>query len=167
MNETIDQPEAGSAPDTPTGTADTSHRAERRVLAGVFLLLASLGIMVSAVTLWAHQAVLTTDGWTDASGEIVTDPEVIDAAGVVVVDQASEALDLRGTVVDIMPAGELYGGLPTTRLEEVLADIVSDGIASEGFLRPSPRSTASPTNRAWRWCAGVTRSSPAREACSN
>jgi hypothetical protein len=65
--------------------------------------LAILGVMFSSATLGAHQSILTTEGWTDAMGEITSDPAVIEAAGVVVVDRVSEALELRSIVVDMLP----------------------------------------------------------------
>jgi hypothetical protein len=35
----------------------------RRILAALFWLLASLGVMLSTVVVWAHQSLLSSSGW--------------------------------------------------------------------------------------------------------
>ena len=84
------------SPDAATGPARGST--DRRVLAALFWLLASLAIMVSGVTLWAHQTLLTSNGWSGIVSEVAADPEVIDDISSTLVTRLSESLGVRDTV---------------------------------------------------------------------
>jgi hypothetical protein len=99
----------------------------RRSLAALFWLLASLGVMVSTVLVWAHQSLLTTSGWSALVGEVFDDPAVVEATADRLVVRVSDAVDLPAIVAQVLPGeSQLVSGLITSRVE----DWLSDGLAS-------------------------------------
>ena len=88
----------------------------RRVLAALFWLLASLSVLVGGVTLWAHQTLLTSDGWGNLVGEVVSDPEVVEDISSTVVTRVSDSLGVRqvpsehrSLVGRLLPQGKRMG----------------------------------------------------------
>ena len=78
-----------------TGEVTTARRTTpRSILAALFWLLACLAILVGGVTLWAHQTVLTANGWGTIVAGIASDEEVIAATSERLVDRVSESLDI-------------------------------------------------------------------------
>ena len=130
-------------PDAESGTTSTGHAAApeagpgssgRRVLAGLFWLLASLAIMVAGVTLWAHQTLLTSDGWTGIVAEVAADPEVIEATSARVVDRLSEALGVQEIVANVLPGDlDIVAAAVTSGLEDRVTDRLAELATSEGF----------------------------------
>ena len=110
-----------------------------RVLAGFFWLLASLAIMVSGVTLWAHQTLLTSDGWSTIVAGVVSDEEVMDSASARIVERLSESLAIEEKIAEILPgemnivASAISGGI-ADRVTEGLADFASREGVQDAFV---------------------------------
>lgn len=134
----IPEAEASPSSSTPASTLNSAAtslpRRGRRVLAAFFWLLASLFIMVSGVTIWAHQTVLTSSGWSDLIAGVASDPEVIDNTSRLAVERISDAIGLEDIVVRVLPGDmELIGSAITRRVEEAISEKVAEVAATEGF----------------------------------
>jgi hypothetical protein len=104
----------------------------RRILAGLFWLLASLGILVSTVLVWAHQSLLTTAGWSGLVREVFDDPAVVQGASEALVQKVSVAIDLPALVAQILPGErELVANVVTTRTEDFLASRLATALQRE------------------------------------
>jgi hypothetical protein len=104
----------------------------RRILAGLFWLLASLGILLSTVVVWAHQSLLTTSGWTQLVGDIFDDPAVVEGTADGIVERVAVAIDLPGIVARVLPGeSELVAGLVTTRVEDFVAGNLATALGRE------------------------------------
>jgi hypothetical protein len=106
----------------------------RRVLAATFWLLASLAILLSSVTLWAHQTLLTSSGWGGIVEDVISDPEVTDNIASVVVTRISDSLDVGDTVAGFLPGSlSIVAGALTSGVEDRITDGVANFMASDGF----------------------------------
>ena len=128
-----------------TGEVTTARRTTpRSILAALFWLLACLAILVGGVTLWAHQTVLTANGWGTIVAGVAADPEVIAATSERVVDRVSESLDISGRVADILPgemnllAGAITGAVEQ-RVAEGLAAVASTQEVQDAFVAVNER----------------------------
>jgi hypothetical protein len=86
VKEPENQPEPAPAADTSTW---------RRSMAIVLVVLTSLSVVVAAVTVWAHNAVLDTDKFMETVGPALDDPALYTAVGEKVSEQTLAALDLE------------------------------------------------------------------------
>ena len=113
----------------------------RRILAALFWLLASLGVMLSTVVVWAHQSLLTQSGWSALVGEIFDDPAVIEDVSDNIVVRVSDAVDLPAIVAKVLPGeSQLVSGLISTRVEDWLSERLNDGALARGrAVGPEPR----------------------------
>ncbi len=117
-----------------TSTSGTGTRQGRRVLAAVFWLLASLAILLSGVSVWAHQTLLTADGWGDLVGEVASDPEVIDGVSTVLVTRLSDALEVEKRVAEAVPGPlDIVAATITAKVEEQVAGLVASFAATDAF----------------------------------
>ncbi len=135
---------ATAAPEAPRSSSS------RRVLAAVFWLLASLAVLVGGITLWAHQTLVTSNGWGGIVEEVISEPEVVDAMSVVVVDRLSDTLGLHEIVADVSPGPQIVAGAHHGRGREqgrrgsrsdfAESDAFQDGLRQRqrGGLRRSP-----------------------------
>ncbi len=105
----------------------------RRVLAAVFWLLASLSVLFGGITLWAHQTLLTPDGWGGIVEDVVSDEEVVDAVSVVIVDRLAGSLGVREAVANALPGPDFIAGALTATVENRITDVVADFASSEAF----------------------------------
>lgn len=137
MTEVTEHPdgdEGRSDAGRPAGAGENAGASGKRILAGFFWLLASLGIMVGGVTLWAHQSVLTSDGWTSIVSEVASDPEVIENTSTVIVERISENIGLQERVVDVLPGEmDLIGATITDRVEAAIAGGVARVASTDTF----------------------------------
>ena len=60
-------------------------------------------VLVGGVTLWAHQTLLTADGWGGIVEDVISEEEVTEAISVVIVDRLAESLgfEYRQTLIVI------------------------------------------------------------------
>jgi hypothetical protein len=128
-----------------TGEVATARRTTpRSILAAVFWLLACLAILVSGVALWAHQTVLTANGWGTIVAGVAADPEVIAATSERVVGRVSESLDISAKVAEILPgdmdllAGAITGAVEQ-RVAEGLAAVASTQEVQDAFVAVNER----------------------------
>jgi hypothetical protein len=128
-----------------TGEVTPARRTTpRSILAALFWLLACLAILVGGVTLWAHQTVLTANGWGTIVAGVAADPEVIAATSERVVDRVSESLDISSRVADILPgdmnllAGAITGAVEQ-RVAEGLAAVASTQEVQDAFVAVNER----------------------------
>ena len=121
--------------EVPTGEVTTARRTTpRSILAALFWLLACLSILVGGVTLWAHQTVLTANGWGTIVAGVAADPEVLAATSERVVDRVSESLDISGRVAEALPGDmSLLSGAITRIVQQKVAEGLATVAASEPF----------------------------------
>ena len=105
----------------------------RRVLAALFWLLASFMVLVGGVTLWAHQTLLTADGWGGIVEDVISEEEVTEAISVVIVDRLAESLEIRETVANVIPGPDLIGGAVTAVVQDRVTDLVADFAQTDAF----------------------------------
>ncbi len=106
----------------------------RSILAALCWLLACLAILVSGITLWAHQTVLTSAGWGGVVAGVIADPEVVDATSERVVARVSDALGVQDRVAQLLP-GDMsrLAGVITGAVEQRVADGVAQVASTEQF----------------------------------
>jgi hypothetical protein len=104
----------------------------RSILAALFWLLSCLAILAGGVTLWAHQTILTSDGWGTIVAGLASDEEVIAATSERLVDRVSESLAISDRVAQILP-GEmsLLAGAITRSVQDRVTDRVAEIAATE------------------------------------
>lgn len=130
---TADQP-ADKQPTEDATTPSKTDATGRRVLAATFWLLASLAIMLSSVTLWAHQTLLTSNGWGGIVEDVIDDPEVTDNIATVVVTRISDGLGIQDKVADFLPdALDIVASALTFGVQDRIIDGVAEFMASDGF----------------------------------
>jgi len=105
----------------------------RRVLAAAFWLLASLLVLVGGVTLWAHQTLLTSDGWGGIVEDVISEEEVTDAISVVLVDRLSQSLGVRELVADNLPGPDILAGALTATVQSRITDTVANFAQTDAF----------------------------------
>ena len=117
-----------------TGEVTTARRTTpRSILAALVWLLACLAILVGGVTFWAHQTVLTANGWGTIVAGVAADPEVIAATSERVVDRVSESLDISGRVAEVLP-GDM--NLLSGAITRVVQQKVTEGLATVAATEP-------------------------------
>jgi|GEM_PF-4651366 len=116
-----------------TPTTSESSNTGRRVLSAVFWLLASLTVLFGGTTLWAHQTLLTADGWGGLVEEVIAEPEVIDAVSVVIVDRLSDSLAVKEVVADVIQGPDIVAGALAGVVENKVVDAVAAFGATDAF----------------------------------
>lgn len=134
---TAPSPTSDASP-PPTPTTDSPPKPgrsrARQILAALFWLLSCVAIMVAGVTLWAHQTLLTSQGWGSIVAGVASDEEVIAGVSDRLVDRVSDVLGVQDVVAGIIPgSGTVLASAITGALEERVADRVADFAAGEGF----------------------------------
>jgi hypothetical protein len=106
----------------------------RRVVAALCWLLASVAILFSGVTLWAHQTLLTSSGWAGIVEDVIAEPEVVEEVSTRLVTGVSDSLGVRDTVAGALPGSlDIVAGALTSTVEDRITDLVIDFASSEGF----------------------------------
>jgi hypothetical protein len=106
----------------------------RQVLAALFWLLSCVAIMAAGVTLWAHQTLLTSQGWGSIVAGVASDDEVIANVSDRLVTRVSDAIGVQDIVANIVPGqGTVLAAAITGALEERLSDRVAQFAEGEGF----------------------------------
>jgi hypothetical protein len=102
----------------------------RRVVIWTLIVVASLIGLGSVLTAWVDRQMLDNQSWTDASAELIEDPEVRDAVSVYLVDQLYANVDVPGGLEQRLPddlqglAAPIAGALrqPATEAVDRLLD---------------------------------------------
>jgi hypothetical protein len=75
----------------------------RRWMVLLLVVLASVGILLSAVSVWTHSLLFNTDRWVETVGPVLQDPEVTHDLSVYLTERAIEASDLEARAADVLP----------------------------------------------------------------
>jgi hypothetical protein len=114
--------------------AARSHSRGRQILAALFWLLSCVAIMAAGVTLWAHQTLLTSQGWGSIVAGVAADEEVIAGVSDRLVTRVSDAIGVQDIVAGIVPGeGTVIAAAVTGALEDRIADRLAQFAESEGF----------------------------------
>ena len=118
---------------TPASPAARDTGRPRRVLAAVLWLLASVAVLVGGITLWAHQTLLTSNGWGGLVEEVIAQEEVTEAISVVVVDRLADSTGISEAVAEALPGPDIIGRAVSGVVQDRVAGAVADFAASDGF----------------------------------
>jgi hypothetical protein len=116
----------------------TSKRAPRlRTAIAAFLVVAALlGVLASAVALWAHAVVFDTDTYVRIVTPVAEDPEVRAGVAAFVASRAVEAADLEDRLADALPSeAALAAPALTQALRQFLTDEVEEFLATDAAQR--------------------------------
>ena len=105
-------------------------RRARRFLAGLFWLLACLGILGSTVFVWVHQVALNTDAYVRVMTTVMADPEVITETSAAAADRVVTALGVEQRIANILPGQADFIAAPvadalSTRIAARLAELMA------------------------------------------
>ena len=84
----------------------TSQRAPRlrRWLALILVVMAVVGLVVSALALWSDSLVFNTDKWVATVAPVAEDPAVRHAVSTFVADKTLEIADLQNRIANALPS---------------------------------------------------------------
>jgi hypothetical protein len=86
----------------------------RRILVVLLVVLACLGVAVTAVTWWLHYTTLDTDGYLGVVGPVAKDPQVQRDLSAYVAGQVVSATDLQQRATDALPSEVSFLAGPLT-----------------------------------------------------
>jgi hypothetical protein len=116
----------------------SSRRAPRlRTGVSTFLVVAAvLGVLVSALTLWAHRVVFDTDAYVRVVAPVAQDPDVRSAVAAFVAAKAVQAVDLNDRIESALPANAKVAAPALTQaLQQYLVDEVGKFLATDTAQR--------------------------------
>ena len=85
-------------------SAGRTHVRMRRWLVGILVVLAVLGVLVSSVTLWAHNVLMNTDKWVEVVSPIAKDPEVQHDLSVYLAQRGVDAINIQQRAENALPS---------------------------------------------------------------
>jgi hypothetical protein len=104
------------------------------LLAGLLLVLGSLSIVVSGVTVWAHEVLLDSDRYAAMVAAVSGDPAVIDAISGKVATSAVSALDIQGRLEKVLPGpAAIIAGPIADQVEQTLEQVIGNVLVSPNF----------------------------------
>jgi hypothetical protein len=103
-------------------SAGRTHVRMRRWLVGILVVLAVLGVLVSTVTLWAHNVLMNTDKWVEVVAPVAKDPQVQHDLSVYLAQRGVDAINIQQRAENALPS----------QLDPLAAPI---GTAIEGWLQ--------------------------------
>jgi hypothetical protein len=116
----------------------TSQRAPRlRTGISTFLVVAAiLGVLVSALTLWAHRIVFDTDSYVRVVAPVAQDPEVRSSVAEFVAAKAVQAVDLNDRIESALPSSaKMAAPALTQALQQYLAGEIRKLLATDAAQR--------------------------------
>jgi hypothetical protein len=102
----------------------------RRVLVGILVVLTSIAVLVSAVTIWAHQTVLNTDRFVATIQPVISDPTVINTVSNNVANQVVMQANVQQRVKAALPPKADFLAAPITTAAQNLTQKVTSGVLS-------------------------------------
>src|SRR4249919_884130 len=128
-------PAASTTEPEPSRPATARRRPRARsLLAGLLLVLGSISIVLSGVTVWAHQVLLNSDRYADMVAAVSSDPAVIDAVSSKVATSAVSALDIQGRLEQVLPGpAAIIAGPIADQVEQTLEQVVGNVLVSTKF----------------------------------
>ncbi len=125
------QPVATSAPAAPSGRRRPRAKS---LLAGLLLVLGSLSIVLSGVTVWAHQVLLNSDRYATMVATVSSEPAVIDAVSSKVATGVVTAIDVQGRLEQVLPGPAAIIAAPIVdQIEQTLETVVGNVLVSPQF----------------------------------
>jgi hypothetical protein len=121
---------------TPTPAKSKSMPWWRRSVPWVFLVLATIVVILSALTVFVKRDALSTDHWTSESSQILEDPAVQNALSIYLVNQLYSRVDVTAAIQEQLPdkAKPLAGPIAAT-LQEVSLRAARTLLARPATLR--------------------------------
>ena len=100
-----DDPRRGGTGEQGKAEAKPPHAATgwRRWLPWVLVVVAAIIGLVSSLNVWATRQALSTENWTNASSELLQNPEIRNAVSVYLVDQVYENVDVSQVLAEKLP----------------------------------------------------------------
>jgi hypothetical protein len=106
----------------------------RGILAGLFWLLACIGVMAGTLSVWAHRSLLTADGWSNIMVTAAENPEVVAGTSDIIADRVAQAVGLEAIVADLLPGQSAVLAQPISgRVEGFVADGIEAVMGTEAF----------------------------------
>jgi hypothetical protein len=118
----------------PTTTAGRRRPRARSLVAGLLLILGSLSLVLSGVTVWAHQVLLNSDRYATLVADVSDDPAVIDAISTKVAAGAVTALDVQGRLERVLRGPAAIIAAPIAdQIEQKLEEVVGNILVTPRF----------------------------------
>jgi hypothetical protein len=127
---------ASTQPSAPPPSAATARRRPRArsLLAGLLLVLGSISVVLSGVTVWAHEVLLNSDRYASMVATVSSDPAVIDAISAKVATGVVTAVDVQGKLEQVLPGGAAIIAAPIAdQIEQKLEEVIGNVLVSEQF----------------------------------
>ena len=106
----------------------------RRWLPWVLIVLAALIALVSALNLWVKRQALDTENWTNASSQLLENPQVRNAISVYMVNQLYAKVDVGQALEErLPPATKPLGPTIAAALEPALVQLANNILARPRF----------------------------------
>jgi hypothetical protein len=129
------------ASDAPPVPADAERTSDRSVATGwhrwlpwVLVVLAAIIALASALNLWVKRQALSTDHWTDASSQLLANPEIRNAVSVYMVNQLYAKVDVGQALEERLPPPTKPIAQPlATALEPALIQLANTILARPRF----------------------------------
>ena len=122
------------------------------------MVAAILGVLVSALTLWAHRIVFDTDAYVRVVAPVAQDPEVRSSVAEFVAAKAVQAVDLNDRIESALPSSaKMAAPALTQALQQYLVDEIRE-VPRDRRRRSGcgSTSTASPISSSSRRCGTTT-----------
>jgi hypothetical protein len=101
-------------------------------MVGLLLFLSCVGVLISTLTVWTHQAFLNTDNWIEIVGPLGQNPQVVDAVSTYAADQTVALLEVQQRTQQALPPQASFLAAPMT---QAVHDFVRNHVA--GFMQSS------------------------------
>jgi hypothetical protein len=116
--------------------ATRDPRRTRRIVAGILVVVASLGVMLSTVGAWARRTVTDTDRYVSIVGPLIEDPVIQQALATRITDAVFEVIDLEAVVADALPEQAQFLTAPITNaVRGFVRDRTADLLDTEAAAR--------------------------------
>src|SRR5450759_593895 len=96
-------------------TAVTGAPRLRRWLALILVVMAVVGLVISALALWSDSLVFNTDKWVAAVAPVAEDPAVRHSVSTFVADKTLEVADLQNRIAKALPSDAVVLAQPLTQ----------------------------------------------------
>lgn len=102
------EPAGGAETRTQDGPVTTNEEASRpggwhRWVPWVLVVLAAIIALVASLNVWVKRQALSTDNWTNASAQLLQNPDIRNAISVYMVDQLFQQVDVAKTLEQRLP----------------------------------------------------------------
>lgn len=119
-------------PPEASAVAVPSHGRLRRSLVVLLVVLACLGIVLTAVTWWLHYTALNTDGYLKVVGPVAQDEQVQADLSAYLAGQIISVTDLQDQAVEVLPPkAQFLAGPITDEVEQWMTKVIQRLLASD------------------------------------